>query len=367
MMVQVTTRARHREIGETFGAGIESDLDALGMKELSGEAFDFFRKWRRDETSIRKFEESLISSGEDREPLNLADRVSREPWLRLRVEVLRDLFFAHKKEFDVFLNEYNNIKSKATHVLAVFRPFNEKYLKEWSSFFDTYPLDEVKSQAEKLRLETVSDKFDLNIWATAVYDLFRSSAVFDQSFEQKNVSLEVGRGQKRLPQGMISSTSERIYGQQWRLWFRENEDEIMQFLAPRSEAVIDRLQEAIDVTEFVQDDIEDTIYKTTVASAEKKDASEPYPMTKGSEISIRASVASMPELTSTETWVNTEYSEKELQKWLALMEDVWGLKGKPVAITVSLKSDVKSSDFTLRPMPTSEAISAIRSVLKQRN
>jgi hypothetical protein len=141
----------------------------------------------------------------------------------------------------------------------------------------------------------------------------------------------------------------------------------MQFLAPRSEAVNDRLQEAIDVTEFVRDDIEDTIYKTTVAISAKQDASEPYPMTKANEISIRASVASMPELTSTETWVNTEYSEKELQKWLSLMENVWGLKGKPVAITVSLKSDVKSSDFTLRPMPTSEAITAIRSVLKQRN
>lgn len=347
-MVQVSTRARHREISEEFGSLIAKDLDAMGLRELAAEAFDFLRKWRRDETSIKKIEEGLLSSEDERDPLLHGDRESREPWLRLSIETLRELFMDHKRGFDASLNEYNNIKSKATHVLAVFRPFKDKYLSEWARFFDAYPEDEIRAHAEKLRLELIADKFDLHIWHTAIYDLFKSAAVYNQSFERKRASIDSTKGHKRLPQGMISSTSERVYGQQWRLWLRENDDEIMQFVSPIREA------------------LPDTRPATPLATATS--SLRTLEVQKGAlekEIAVKAAVVSMPDLVATETWHNSDYSDAELRKWLGLMEEVWALDGKPVLVTVSIKSDLKSSNLTLKPMPTSEAMTAISSVLRR--
>tara|TARA_B110000503_G_scaffold43412_2_gene71010 strand:+ start:2696 stop:3862 length:1167 start_codon:yes stop_codon:yes gene_type:complete len=347
-VVQVSTRDRHRAISEQFGFLVLEDLDRAGLPGLSSTAFDFFRKWRRDDISMRRVRESRDAADDYRGSIALGERDGRESWSRVPIETLTLVFNEHKDEFDSFLSEFNIMKSKATHVSAVFRPFQDKFLEEWERHFDTYPASKIRDEANTIRSEVVGDKFELHIWASSVYDLFRSAAVYSSSFEQVVHATDDPPRQKRLPQGMISSTSERIYGQQWRLWLRENEDQVAKLLSPlreeeplnSTEAPLARLASAPEV-----------LHKELQISSK--------------EISIAVTLPSAPDLTSNETWIESNYSDVELRRWLDLLEETWALDGDPIQTTIQVQADSKSSSLTLRPMPTFEASAVIDAVIRR--
>ena len=348
-MVQVASRAKHRSINEQFGLEISEDLKPFGLQAQASEAFDFFRKWRRDDTSMKKMEEAYLSGGDAFELSKAVEREGRDPWLRVPLLQLTELFEKRRGSFDFFVSEFNNMKSKATHVTAVFRPFQDRYVNEWSNYLDTYPTDQVRRKINDLNSEVIGDKVELYIWAASVYDLFKFAAVYSPAFEQKESSNGLERIQKRLPQGMISSTSERIYGQQWRLWLRENEDEISQFLFQLQETFVDLDQ---DIPE--------------IRTAELSMSSEPDRHSPLDEISIQVTVLGAPELSATQSWANGDYSESDLRDWLGLLEDAWAVDRELVQITLRFKSNFRSSELTLRPSELSDAASMIRRVIKRR-
>ena len=357
-MVQVASRAKHRSINEQFGLEISEDLKPFGLQAQASEAFDFFRKWRRDDTSMKKMEEAYLSGGDTFELSKAVEREGRDPWLRVPLLQLTELFEKRRGSFDFFVSEFNNMKSKATHVTAVFRPFQDRYVNEWSNYLDTYPADQVRKRINDLNFEVIGDKFDLHIWAASVYDLFKFAAVYSPAFEQKGSSVGLERTQKRLPQGMISSTSERIYGQQWRLWLRENEDEISQFLFQAQETFVDLDQNvsAIRAPEL-----------SVSRTAELAISSEPDRNVPLDEISVQVTVLGGLELTSTQNWVNGDYSDADLRDWLGLLQDAWAVDSELVQITLRFKSKSKSSELTLRPSELSDAASAISLVIKRRS
>ena len=349
-MVQVASRAKHRSINEQFGLEIVEDLKSFGLQAQASEAFDFFRKWRRDDTSMKKMEEAYLSGGDVLEPSKAVEREGRDPWLRIPLMQLTELFEKRRGSFDFFVSEFNNMKSKATHVTAVFRPFQDRYVIEWSNYLDTYPTDQVRKKINDLNSEVIGDKVELHIWAASVYDLFKFAAVYSPAFEQKESSIGLERIQKRLPQGMISSTSERIYGQQWRLWLRENEDEISQFLFQVQETFVDLDQNI-----------------PAIRTAELSISAEPDRHLPLDEISIQVTVLGAPELTATQSWVNGDYSDSDLSEWLGLLQDAWALDKELVQITLRFKSNLKSSELTLRPSEISDAVTAVSAVIKRRS
>lgn len=349
-MVQVASRAKHRTINEQFGLEIIEDLKLFGLQAQASEAFDFFRKWRRDDISMKKMEEAYLTGGDSFELTNSVELEGRDPWLRIPLVQLMELFERRRGSFDFFVNEFNNMKSKSTHVTAVFRPFQERYVNEWSNYMDTYPTDRIRKKINELNSEVIGDKIELHIWAASVYDLFKLAAVYNPSFEQKASVLGPDKIQKRLPQGMISSTSERIYGQQWRLWLRENEDEISQFLSYTQEAILDFDQQA------------PAPRISEVSSNFEAERTEPL-----DELSIQVSVLDAPELTSTQNWANGDYSEADLTGWLDLLREAWVIDKELVQITLRFKSNLKSSELTLRPSELSNTSIAVSRVIKSRS
>ncbi len=345
-MVQVSTRERHRAINEQFALEIIEDLRPFGLQDQADEAFDFFRKWRRDGMSMKKMEEAYGASEMSVQARREGEREGRDPWLRIPLYKLIEIFENRRESFDFFVSEFNNIKSKSTHVTAVFRPFKEKYLDEWSRHFDSYPLDKVQRMTTELNTEVVSDKVELHIWATSVYELFKLAAVYNPAYEQKASWLGSEKSERRLPQGMISSTSERIYGQQWRLWLRENEEEISQYLFQAQVETPDLNQGSMALRTI------EAPLGPEVAKSEQAD-----------ELSIQVSVLDAPELTSTQTWVNSDYTNSELRDWLDLLGKAWGLEKELVQITLKFSSSMKSSELSLRPSEISKAHVTIGDVI----
>ncbi len=357
-MVQVASRAKHRTISEQFGSEIIEDLRPFGLETHAGEAFDFFRKWRRDDISMKKMEEAYLAGSESFEILKTVERDGRDPWLRIPLAELTELFDRRRGSFDFYVSEFNNMKSKATHVSAVFRPFQDRFVNEWSNHLDTYPLGQVRRKIGDLNSELIGDKVELHIWAAGVYDLFKFAAVYNPAFEHKQLSEGFEKIQKRLPQGMISSTSERIYGQQWRLWLRENEDEISQFLFQVQETLVDLDQNvtSIRIPEISVNRI-----------PEVSNNSEPDRHVQLDEISVQVTVLGAPELTSTQNWVNGDYSDVDLRDWIGLLQDAWALDKELVQITLRFRSDLKSSELTLRPSEISDSVTAVSAVIKRRS
>ncbi len=349
-MVQVASRAKHRSINEQFGSEIIEDLKPFGLEANANEAFDFFRKWRRDDMSMKKMEEAYLAGSESFELSKAVERDGRDPWLRIPLEQLKELFERRRGSFEFYLSEFNIVKSKATHVSAVFRPFQERFVNEWSNYLDTYPTEQARKKISDLNSELIGDKVELHIWAASVYDLFKFAAVYNPAFEQKQASQGSQKVQKRLPQGMISSTSERIYGQQWRLWLRENEDEISQFLTQTQEVVPEMAQvSASPRAKEVFSNFE----------SERPDQLD--------EISIQATVLGAPELTSTQSWTDGDYSDSDLGDWLGLLQDAWALDKELLQITLRFRSNLKSSELTLRPSGISDAVTAVTAVIKRRS
>lgn len=355
-MVQVASRAKHRSINEQFGSAIVEDLRPFGLESRANEAFDFFRKWRRDDISMKKMEHAYLAGGETDELWKAAER-ERNTWLQIPFLHLIELFEKHRVSFDFFAGEFNNMKSKATHVSAVFRPFQDRFLNEWSNSLDAYPEEQVRKKISDVNAELIGDKVEMHIWAASVYDLFRFAAVYTPAFDNKVSSLGFDKAQKRLPQGMISSTSERIYGQQWRLWLRENEDEISQFLFQAQESFVDLDQNvtAIRIPELSSNRIPELSLN-----------SDPDRQAQLDEISAQVTVLGSPELTSTQNWVNGDYSDADLRDWLSLLQDAWALDKELVQITLKFRTNLKSSELTLRPSDISDAATAVSALIKRR-
>jgi hypothetical protein len=152
-------------------------------------------------------------------------RETKQGWGVVDKGQLAVLYAKTRDSFESILTDFNSSRSRATHVLALFRPFQDRYFHEWVSSVSPYPKTNLEQKISHLREYIVNDKIELSIWANEVFELFQESAVFypeTQSIIQKDPNRKGS-----LPLGMISSQSVRIYGQQWRLWIREFENEIL--------------------------------------------------------------------------------------------------------------------------------------------
>lgn len=353
-MVKVTTREKHRAISDQFGATMATDLSRFGIEDLANEAFDYFRKWRRDELSMKKLVDTHAAGLGHSEAQGALDRDTRDPWLRIPLFQLEELFESRRPSFEFLVSEFNIMKSKATHVSAVFRPFQDKYLSEWTAYLDEYPADRVRVLRDRLSAELIGDKVELHIWADSVYELFKLAAVYSPDYEHKEKLVGNQLKQKRLPQGMISSTSERIYGQQWRLWLRENEEEISKSLNLfHADTAASNF---ISTEQAPEPDLNQDV--SHIAQVKRTEQS--------GEVGLEVTVSGLPELSANQYWSDGEYSAEELQQWLDLLQSAWDLEGELIHATLRFKTESHSSEMTLRPVEISEVIPAISKVIELR-
>jgi hypothetical protein len=223
-MVQVNGREKHKEFSMQFGSLIRREHSGLNLGSEADLLFDVFRKCRRDETSSPQA--SNLQSGAFVDGVEeTLWRETRQGWGVVDKNQLALLYAKTRASFESILTDFNSSRSRATHVLALFRPFQDRYFQEWVLSVSPYPKTKIEQKISRLRESFVSDKIELSIWANEVFELFQESAVFYP--ETQEIIQKDPNRKGSLPLGMISSQSVRVYGQQWRLWIREYENEIL--------------------------------------------------------------------------------------------------------------------------------------------
>jgi hypothetical protein len=223
-MVQVNGRDKHKQFSLQFGSLIRREYPALNLDAEADLLFDVFRKCRRDESTSQQGPRLQTGTSIDGVEEALW-RETKQGWGTIDKNQLALLYAKTKTSFESILTDFNSSRSRATHVLALFRPFQDRYFLEWVRSVTPYQKTNLEQRIIYLKNSYVNDKIELSIWANDVFELFQESAVF---YPEKQEIIQKDPNRKgSLPLGMISSQSVRIYGQQWRLWIREFENEIL--------------------------------------------------------------------------------------------------------------------------------------------
>lgn len=332
-MVQVSTRAKHRALAESLANSARQTMAELGHQEKAAELFDLFRKCRRELKSqnSRGAEDMGLTMGE------LLWKESGNGFGDLSPEQLELLWLGQQDHFESLTTEFNSARSKATHVLAVLRPLNERYFREWASVIEGFDETYRAKEADKIRDFEVHDKTDLGVWSSLVYDLFSSTAVFDQSKKsayKKTADIQLTDGRPLVPTGMISEPSERIYRQQWRLWIRENEEKIMQYAKPLDSG---QLSTKFDFVHPQQN-------LTNFSENEKPE----HRQMNDRQIEISLALESDPSLVANRAWNSQSLTYKDVDSWLNMMSNAWDAEDSNLRVNVRFKGQAGEGDLTMR-------------------
>jgi len=335
-MVQVYGRERHKFFANELGSLVRQDYTFLNLGEEADQLFDIFRKCRRDESAGGN-----ASLGT---PPNLSDGLadslwqeSRNGWGKVDKTSLARLYSDTKAPFESILTEFNSSRSRATHVLALFRPFQERYFDEWVSSVHPYPRHNFELRIVEIREFLVHDKIELAIWAAEVFELFKSAAVFYP--ENQEIIRKDPNRKGILPLGMISSQSVRIYGQQWRLWIREFEDAILKTADRSMGSSIPRMP----------DDI-----------SEKSAQSERFE-SKENGVEIRISPVGDESLTAKRSWIQIGEAAAGVRNWIRATARVWSIADSPCRAMIRTTEGAATSEISIK----AESFEALAELLER--
>lgn len=328
-MVRVHGRERHKQFAAEFGSVIRRQPIAEKLGDHSDLLFDIFRKCRRDEVSFAQTPELNpgIDSAED-----TLWRESREGWGSIGKQELAALYDQTRSEFEAILTEFNGARSRATHVLAIFRPFQERYFSEWVNSIKPYTKEKFEAKITEIRETVVRDKVELAIWANDIFELFQEAAVF---YPEKQQIIQKDPNRKgNLPLGMISARSVRIYGQQWRLWVREFEDEILASSEPTSPSA--RAQDSLSTiatrssTKFmrIENPVENSINTVSVE--------------------VEISPDSDNSLSARRSWTDKQQAIQDVIEWVETTGALWDQTSLPCRASVKLMGSSAETELSLK-------------------
>ncbi len=342
-MVKVQGRELHRKFCQEFASLAESQFKSGDLGVETNLLFDIFRKCRREESSLEW--------GQNRREPDAGDlvkdllwRETKGGWGRIPKDELYALYIDSRGDFESVLSEFNSSRSRATHVLALFRPFQDRYLSQWATSVSPYPRDVLESRIASIRGTVVHDKIELAIWAEEVFGLFQEAAVF---YPEKQVIIQKNPEREgKLPLGMISSQSLRIYGQQWRLWIREFENQIMS-----TQDKDDKLGESIRSQLARNEEIHFT-QGTPKGDSQGKDF----------EIEI------FPELDETlkakRTWDDKESAILQLADWIQSIGAIWNVEKMPCRARIRARNGSNVSELSVKALNFAEMSSVTTKVIE---
>ena len=177
-------RGRNEQISQLIGDYYKANGIAVSGMRLEGQ---FLRAVRQEDIeSIRPLSPSLMSQ----KPEQLRSGILN---LRIQIEELEAL--AHQ------------VKTQASFVLALFRPFEPKYTDRWFAERNDIDANQVARQIVALQEKTISNSESLIAWMEDVENLFRQLVEFDA--EKLSTTFE-------RPYGTVAPKSSRIYLAAWR-------------------------------------------------------------------------------------------------------------------------------------------------------
>lgn len=343
-MVKVEQQRKQRAFASTFGNVVRARMFELGRGELAGEAFDEIRKWKRDEQLIRN------------EVPNVGEKARRNMPHAIPEETLRIVYNENIDLFETLQSELNSLRSKTTHVSAVFRPFKPKYFDVWADAVQDFPKFKLLDKAGDLHIRPVTDLISFKIWADDVYSLFSESAVYDPTvMSLKNA--DTGANRIPLPMGMIRKGSERIYGQQWRLWIRENQEEIAEYIEstpPESRRKVEAISTSTSMAEYLG--------RQNTDVNELETPSLPYKPGHVSEIELVVAPINDASLAASQTWSSRAAAIEAIGEFIDALRDAWGLDHEQVRCTFKFGNGV----VPVKPLTLSEAAGFLKGFLEKR-
>lgn len=177
-------RARNEQISQLIGEYYKANGIAVSGMRLEGQ---FLRAVRQEDIeSIRPLSSKLL----DQKPEQL-----RSGLLNLRIQIEELEALAHQ------------VKTQASFVLALFRPFEPKYTDRWFAERNDIDANQVAKQIVALQEKTISNSESLIAWMEDVENLFRQLVEFDA--EKLSTTFE-------RPYGTVAPKSSRIYLAAWR-------------------------------------------------------------------------------------------------------------------------------------------------------
>lgn len=177
-------RGRNEQISQLIGDYYKANGIAVSGMRLEGQ---FLRAVRQEDVaSIRPLSPSLMNQDQDQ---------LRSGILNLRIQIEEIEALAHQ------------VKTQASFVLALFRPFEPKYTDRWFAERSDIDVNQVAKQIVTLQEKPISNSESLTAWMEDVENLFRQLVEFDA--EKLSTTFE-------RPYGTVAPKSSRIYLAAWR-------------------------------------------------------------------------------------------------------------------------------------------------------
>lgn len=373
-LVNLQTRSEGRRLASAMAERVLPDLEKHGAARHADTIFDMLRRTRRDFRNIQ----SAFKRDSDPARDHMEVRSGIESVLYETLSILGDFtredvkeFYArHEDFFEELLRELNHSRSKATHILAVFRPFKEKYVASWAKELDFYPAEEIRSRARTLEGVAIMNPFDLDTWVNQVYELFVDASVYKGKLAEEIKQNEDARRvrARHVPFGMISESSERIYRQRWLNWFNENEKELTALVLGGRGMTQENWSEVLKSTSFNSTHMPSMNFSApqmqnsiSTEAAPMAAAASPSPQ---GQITLNVHSTSNSKLKGQRTWLNEDLALGELELWLGMLDALWQEHAREVSIEVKFVTGTGDSEFTLPAMSVPAATKALPQVIK---
>jgi hypothetical protein len=373
-LVNLQTRSEGRRLSSAMAERVLPDLEKHGAARHADQIFDMLRRTRRDFRNVQ----SMFRTNSDPAQDHAEVRTNIESVLYEVLSVLGDFskddvtefYSKHEDFFEELLRELNHSRSKATHILAVFRPFKEKYVASWAKELDHYPADEVRARAKALEDATLLNPLDLDTWVNQVYALFEDSSVFKGKLAEEIKQNEDARRvrARHVPFGMISESSERIYRQRWLNWYNENEKELTALVLGERGMTQGNWNDVLKSTGFNSTHMPSLNFLSSAAQSPiTKDApliEAPTPSMPQGQITLSVQSASNAKLKGQRTWLNEDLALGELELWLGMLDGLWQDHAREVLLEVKFVTSTGDSEVSLPAMTIDAASKMIPQVIK---
>jgi hypothetical protein len=272
-------------------------------------------------------------------------------------EILRTVYREHEDLFETLQSELNSLRSKTTHVSAVFRPFKPKYFDIWAEAVVDFRKSQLMVKAGDLYSRQIEDIISFKIWADDVYSLFSESAVYDPTEMRLRTAEPAHPGINRipLPMGMIRKGSERIYGQQWRLWIRENQEEIAEYIQSTSPESRQRVETIVAAVAQSREPVKAETHESLTTNLITTQILQ-------SEIELVVTPINDATLTASQTWGTKAIALGEIGEFIEALKDAWGNGEGQVRCTFKFGNGV----VPIKPLTLDEASIFLRAFLEKR-
>jgi hypothetical protein len=332
--LESNSRKDQQEIREDLAKPAADLLKPFGLESRAVEVFDVLRRYEvkfdsRDGGIQREraVSEEFMSWGVP--SFSEANRLA---------DALHDLYKDKPR------SRFLNTRSITAHVGAILRPFKRRYRDGWADAgINNFDLEATVAEVERLNGMVVSNEAELLAWSKLVYALFLKVAVLGEDAYKPGVSSEQ---KPRRPLGMISSTSERTYRQQWTSWIDENLKKLLSDAPRMGSFEIPGSGQSPDISfnQGVRDAVYDPyVYPNAPVQPLAPAVTSASPV---NAVAVRLTDVSDASLSAERVWADRSVASRELGAWVANLVLFWG-QARTVTIHLEFASPAGDSKLTL--------------------